>query len=133
MKETEPAPATFLTEKNKEAFYGSITPQFPANIDNLNKIYKNPKRKEIDLLGEAVKLIEGYLGEGVDFKTTDGYEWAKAYEFKRGEATVLVAFPKLDDNRSIALYVTGEAGEWTAHRLVAFISGALGNLQRMQP
>ena len=77
MKEPEPVPAAFSTEKKKEALYGKIAPQFPANIDSLNKIYKRPKRKEVDLLDEAAESIEGYIGKINDFKTTDGYGWAK--------------------------------------------------------
>lgn len=134
MKELKLIPIqTLIIEKHEEAKNGETPPVFPANIDNLNKIYKKPTKNKTLLLNEAAKSVDGYLGEIENFKTSDGYEWEKAYEFELGKAKIIAAFPQLNDQgRSIALYVTGEPGKWTAHVLAAHLSRTLQNFQRRQ-
>lgn len=113
--------------QQKDALINGSSPIFPNSLRELNRLYFSFVKNGALTLDEVVKTVEWFTAKIPKFETSDGYEWERAYEFRRNGGSFIIAFPKTRDSRSIAIYlVDGKEEQFSAHILGAHFSLSLG-------
>ena len=96
-------------------------PFYPEGIDELNHLYRHDGHWNGKALGRAARLIPGYVRKEAGVRTSDGYVWFWALEFRNGNGGIIRILCPWSKKRvdqklskpdcSIAVYTRGEVGQ----------------------